>query len=279
MTREWQSNCVLCNFGLDEGHCCNRCRNLLKQQLVQIERLVHDAACQLVPAHKPGGGSHSFGSKPPIDTAAVDAELALIELNKGDATSAVPILECLEMWERAVREDRLLAPYGHATASAPAGTSNDTKATLAHVVGFLSAHTDWMCEDPEFGLDEYADHLKRAVIALKRWDPENDSRGMRIPCPTQLDDGPCNYPLVIRGMDDMTCRRCDNEWNVLRLIANADPHTVWASPATLADVLNVSANLLHQWATRGHIHRDERGRYNLGNVRDHLATRPKRTAG
>lgn len=274
MTTNWEHECVLCGFGLDAGHCCNRCTSRLRDQLVTIERLVHDAACQIVPAHKPGGGSHSFGSKPPIDVAAVDPELSMVELNAGDPTSAVPLLEMLEMWERAVREDRRMAPYGVATASAPAGTGSGTQSTLAHVVGFLTAHTDWMTTDPRFGLEDYDGQLRRAVTVLRRWDTDNETQGLRIPCPAYDPERPddiCGLWLHMHADDVTRCRRCGTDWTVERLTHFMDPATVYISAGVITNHYPVPLNTLQRWAARGHLRRNERGQYNLADVQERVA--------
>ena len=275
--RIWAAQCILCGFGLDTGHCCNRCVTRLRDQLVTIERLVHDAACQIVPAHKPGAGSHSFGSKPPIDVAAVDPELSMVELNAGDPTSAVPLLDMLEMWERAVREDRHMAPYGVATASAPAGTGSGTQSTLAHVVGFLTAHTDWMTTDPRFGLEDYADQLKRAVKVLKRWDPDNDDHGVRVSCPTTLDDGTqCGWYLYVTQEDTTTCRRCQRTWNREWLIEVADKSDVWVDAEVIEHRFRVAPRTLRDWVVKGHVRR-KGGLFNVDDVT--ILIKPGTSAG
>ena len=83
--------------------------------LAEIARLCADAAAYVTPGSSIGGSSGAFGSKPPLCVEALDPELTSMELNVGDPSSAVTILEMLEMWERAVREDRGMVRYGAAS--------------------------------------------------------------------------------------------------------------------------------------------------------------------
>lgn len=69
-----------------------------------------------------------------MNVEAISPELALIEFVPGDASSAVPIVEMLEMWERGIREDQDFLAFGPASAM----RAGEGIAPLTGVVGFLS---------------------------------------------------------------------------------------------------------------------------------------------
>ena len=117
-------NCVLCarkhrTRPVENGHVCQVCRNTLRVDLSQIPELVAIAATMPDPlASRPGseGGRPHPGSRPPVEVARIDPELVLVRLDRDDPSSAVPLLVMLEDWERLVREERGLSPYGPVSA-------------------------------------------------------------------------------------------------------------------------------------------------------------------
>lgn len=251
--------------------CCIRCHAKLRRHLGDIPRLCADAYLQIEPTSKPGGsGSPSFGSKPPINVDALDPELTLIELNAGDPTSAVPLLEMLEMYEKAIREERRLTPYGLATSircQLHHLAHADTRATLHGCVGFLQANLDYICTDQAFDLKEFARHLARAVQQLRRWDPSQPFAGTRIPCPTIDEHGDCRYPIVVTGSGDVECRRCGNVWQIDRLLLVAGQDAdVWVDAEALAHIAGVNERTIRRWHAKGKV--AKRGQlYRLQDVR------------
>lgn len=275
----WERVCILCASSprprktpLDAGHCCAGCVQHLRLQLQAIVQLTLDAFMQLEPGKTGQTGSHAYGSRPPLNVDALDPELAPIELNRGDATSAVPILEMLEMWERIVREERHLTPYGIASDARCAlhrRGHNDTGATLTGVVSFLTAHLDWITTTADFPLEDFADHVRRAFIALRRWDTTRQSGGTRIPCPTLTEYGECRYPLVIRGTSEVDCKRCGRTWPVDRLILVAGQDVdAWVDAEALAHIAGVTERTIRNWSAAGKVAR--KGQlYRLQDVKNH----------
>ena len=276
---KWDRCCVLCaarnrKTRLENGHVCVECAGWLMRSVADIARLCADAAAYITPGSTTGGGSGAFGSKPPVCVDALDPELTMVELNHGDPSSAVTILECLEMWERAVREDRQMAPYGPAShrrafriMGAGDGT-NQTSVTLTGVVDFLGSQVPWMIDTPDFAVDEFADQIRRCVRALSRWDPTREDVGTMVKCPTMTEDGDCGYRLYYKEQDEhVTCRRCGATRDVSTLIAVAmsDGRPVWVDPEAAARHYGVSESQLRKWARRGSIESNH-GRYLLASI-------------
>jgi hypothetical protein len=216
---------------------------------------------------KPGSGSSapSWESKPPINCEAIEPYLALIELNAGDRSSAVTILECLEMWERAIREDRELIPYGPASAHRTA----QGQSTLVGVVGFLIAQMEWIASTPTFGLEEFSDHVHRAHRIMRRWDSDRDDVGTMVRCPTITEQGECGYRLYYREADEhVTCRRCGASRDVTTLVAvvmESGGQSVWVDPEAIHHAYAIPESLLRRWARRGWV-KTSHGRYLLSSV-------------
>lgn len=250
--------CILCaNRGrerqLDTGHCCPACTQRIRDHLTDILRLAVDAAAWIDRKSGTTVGSLAYGSRPPINLDAIDPEATLIDLNPGDPSSAVTILAALEMWERAIREDRGMAPYGIASSHRTALGQT----TLFGVVEFLQGQVDWCVTEPTFGLEEYADHLRRSVQALRRWDAQLDNRGTPAICPTILDDGTeCGGRLRYVTLDEqVTCRRCGTTRDAMTLIAVslADGRSVWVDAENAARILRVSESTVRRRAAAGQI--------------------------
>lgn len=252
------SLCVLCaahgrQRPLDHGHCCPACTQRIRDHLDHIPQLAADAAAWIDRKSGTTTGTIAYGSRPPINLDAVSPELELIELNPGDPSSAVTILDALEMWERAIREDRGLAPYGIASAHRTA----QGQPTLIGIITFLREQIDWCVTEPTFGLEEYADHLRRSVQALRRWDSTLDNRGTPAICPTLLDDGTeCGGRLRYVTLDEhVTCRRCGTSRDAMTLIAVslADGRAVWVDAENAARIMRVSESTIRRRAAAGQI--------------------------
>lgn len=124
-------NCVLCaqrhrERAVESGHVCPACRQGLRRDVESITDLVAIAATapDVLASRSGAGGSRPHpGSRPPVDLGHIDPELALVRLDRDDPSSAVPVLVMLEDWERIIREERGLAPYGIASSHRNGGTT------------------------------------------------------------------------------------------------------------------------------------------------------------
>lgn len=117
----YERQCILCavrgrRTRLEAGHVCAPCSVRLLDDLSEVVRLACEAAAFIPPASGTGLATGAYGSRPPINLAAVDPELAVIHPDPDDGTYAPTILECLEAWERMVRDDRGMAKYGPVSA-------------------------------------------------------------------------------------------------------------------------------------------------------------------
>lgn len=271
----WERVCVLCAAAgkerkLEAGHCCESCATWLHTAIVNIGFYATEAAAWVAPgSSSKGGGSASFGSKPPINVDAVDPELAFIELNAGDRSSAVTILEMLEMWERSIREDRGFTQYGPASsqrAIAKGVRMLDSKATLIGCVDFLAGQVEWIITAEDFGLEELADHVRRAAAILRRWDGNSEQIGTRIACPAQVDDHTCGTTLRISNDGTpVTCRGCGHSWTIDWLIRVAgNDADGWADIEAVARLSGLHERTIRRWASAGKV----RKRGLLYNVRD-----------
>lgn len=261
---EWAAVCVLCTAALHAGHVCARCAERIRRDLDDILRLTADAHTQTTPRQGSGGGARTVpASKPPLAVDCLDPELALIRLVPDDPSSEVPLLVLLEDWERIIREDRGLAPYGMASEARLASVgplhaaswASHTPVTLTGVVRFLQGHHDWVCTEPSFDLAEYARQVRLCRRAVARWDSEAHSPGWRVPCPTVTDEGECAQSLrVSRGDEIVYCRKCGREWELPRLLAVAGRDAdVWIDVEAAATMAGVSERTIFRWVRRGHV--------------------------
>ncbi len=248
--------CVICTRRQphDGWTCCEPCLGRIDDDLARIVELTRWAAHWLEPRTGHGDTGRSVpGSKPPLDIASLDAAI-------GNDT-----LPLLESWERLVRENASLTPYGAATA-------HET-ATVARSVTFLRSWLLRLAESPDFPLEEMARELRDCRHGLEHLDPDHDKpAGERYPCTAPHPDGDgreCGYRLVVdmtHAADDITCRRCGNITTGGRIIlaALSDPAvTVWAYPADINDALGIAEGTLRQWHRRGEIRRNG-NRYDVG---------------
>ncbi len=274
----WENVCILCaarrpakQTELEHGHCCPSCAAWLSSTLTDIGHFAAEAAAFIA---RTGSGTTSgpatFGSRPPINVEAIDPELALIELNAGDPSSAVPILEALEMWERAIREDRGFAPYGPSSAvrlRSGDRRATETAITLTGVLSFLGSQIDWIVTEETFGLEEFADHVRRSAAVLRRWSREDVQIGTRIACPTVTDEGDsCSAPIrVSTDGDPVLCRRCGRTWSIEWLIQVAGKDADgWADMEAVVRLSGLHERTIRKWATAGKV----RKRGMLYSIRD-----------
>lgn len=249
-------NCVICTRRSPrEGWtCCEPCLGRIDDDLARIVELTRWAAHWLTPRTGSGEGGRSVpASKPPLDIASLDAAI-------GNDT-----LPLLESWERMIREDAKLSPYGPATAA--------DRATVARSVAFLRSWLLWAAENPVWPLDVLASEVRDCRQRLEHLDPDHDKPvGERVPCPAphpDADGRTCGYRLVVdmsKPADDVTCRRCRTTTTGGRIIlaALSDPNvTVWAYPADINDALGIAEGTLRQWHRRGEIRRNG-NRYDVG---------------
>lgn len=283
--------CVLCAAKgrvreLETGHVCHACRHGLRVDLGELVNAAAIAARIPDPLQARTSDTHAAPrSRPPLDLAHIDPELVLVAAVPGDPSSDEPLLVLLESWCRAIREDRGLAPYGIAT--------EGRAVTLTEVVGFLVANLDWMTTTPDFGVEDFAGHVRRGLSALRRLDPAIERLVVwRVPCPTVQDasrtakkapqsdehtdpgvsglgQAPCGFRIALEPGDlhgDVRCPRCGVTWTAQRLLISAltDPAvTVWADQSTIADALGIGASTLRRWANHGLIPRHG-SRYDAG---------------
>lgn len=260
---EWAPVCVLCTRSLHHGHVCGPCGHRIARDLDAILQLAAEAVTQTDRATKPGSGRTVPGSRPPLVVEALDPELASVRLIAEDPSSDVPLLVLLEDWERMIREDRGLAPYGVASEARLAATgplhgatwARHTGVTLTGVVRFLQAHQDWVLTEPSFDIAEYARQVRLCRRAVARWDRDAQEAGWRVPCPTVTEDGDCgNLLRVARGAEAVYCRACGRDWEITRLLAVAGRDAdVWVDIEAAATLAGVHEQTIRKWIRRGHV--------------------------
>ena len=159
------TTCPLCQRDADGPitGICTGCEARISQQLSEIVNYAHAAQGMSAP-QRTGESTHSaaYGSRPPINLAAVDYADRL-----GYATSVTYSdgsvhafdrngLAMLHEWERIVREERQLTP----PALVPYSGNQHTE--IGNVCRFLVAHLSWAAEQP------WADELGREVAEIHR---------------------------------------------------------------------------------------------------------------
>lgn len=267
----WVAQCILCAARgrltrLESGHVCAPCEQRILDEVRAIADLAAMASAYLTPGSSTAGGTGAYGSRPPLNVQALDPELALVRLVVDDPSTEVTILEMVEAWERVIRQDRGLAPYGpvsHARATQYDGVLTATHCCLVGTVRFLASQVPWMCATADFGIEDFADQVHRSVRVLRRWDMDAEAMGTEVKCPTLTDQGECGYALHYRAADEhVTCRRCGASRDVTTLIAVAmsDGRPVWMDPENAAKWLGVNERRLRRMATRNEIERSH-GRY------------------
>jgi hypothetical protein len=263
---EWAAVCVLCDVALEHGHVCQKCADRIRRDLDDILRLTADAHAQTSPKAGSQGGARTVpGSRPPLTLEALDPELVLVRIVPDDPSSEVPLLVLLEDWERMIREDRGLVPYGMASEARlasigplrAASWASHTPVTLTGVVRFLQGHHDWACTEPSFDVSEYGRQVRLCRRAVSRWDSDAHSPGWRVPCPTVSDQGECGQQLrVARGDEIVPCRSCGREWELPRLLAVAGRDAdVWIDVEAAATMAGVHERTIRKWVAKGAVQR------------------------
>lgn len=247
--------CVICakRPPADGWTVCQGCAGRLDGDLERIAELTRLAAGWLDPRTGTGSGVRSVpASRPPIDLASLDACIGH------------DVLPVLEAWQRLIREEAHLAPYGAATEA--------RSVTVGSSVQWLRSWLLWAFQRPDFPIDDLAREVADLRWSLERLDPDRDKPGLRIPCPSPHHDGDgraCGYRIVVdaqRMADDLPCPRCDTTWsgNRLVLVALNDPGvTIWAYPDVIADTLSIPPRTLRHWADKGWVARIG-SRYDVG---------------
>jgi hypothetical protein len=247
---------------LEAGHCCTSCAARIVADLGDVLRLAADAAASIVPGSSTGSGSRPVpGSRPPLNVDAVDPELAAVPGH--DA----PLLVLLEEWERMIRSERGLAPYGpasaarsHAAASKGKTVTAHTAVTLTGVVAFLQAQVPWATAEPTFPLEDFAGEVAACVRALRRWDAEwQRGSGRVVDCPHDDGQGACGYRFRLDGNDVdayFDCPRCGSEWSVDRLmlvVAETTDASMWLDADAVIGRFGIDRTTLARWARTGKI--------------------------
>ena len=247
--------CVICaKRPHDDGRTC--CTPCLDRILGDLERIVEltDAAATWTPRAGAGNGVRSVpGSRPPLSVDILDAALGL------------DVLPLLESWQRIIREDAGLTPYGTAT--------EGIAVNVASAVAFLRSWLLWCATEAAWPIEELAREIREARMALDRLDPDHERPdGLRVACTEphpDADGRECGYRLVIVGAmlsQDVECRRCGHVTTGGRMILSAlsDPAvTVWAYPDVIEDTLGIPTRTLRRWVRYGWVTRLG-SRYDVG---------------
>lgn len=260
------------------GRLCAPCFSRLRVSLLSLPQLAGEAGSRLeVTAVGKGSGRSVPGSRPPLNLDAIDPALALIELAPGDRSSAVPILEALESWERVVRAENSLVPYGVATSLNRHPLS--TTVTLGNVCRFLSVWLEWMAESDIVEVADFHVHVGAARRVLLRWSWEGeDETRWRVACPHVRGSGQeCGSILNFVGLEDdeIRCRGCGSRWSPARLLAvatSADAESVWVDAEAAGVAVGVDASTVRRWARAGRVRRQGQ-RYSLSDLRVCAETR------
>lgn len=245
--------CVLCarrgRTTEAETHVCVPCAARLQVDVADVLRLAADAAAYVMPGASKGGGGRSVpSSRPPANLDAIQPELAIVD------GQAMTVLECLELWERMVRESRGLVRFGPASAARTA----QGQTALSGVVNFLGQQVAWMSTEPDFPIDDFADEVRNCLRVLRRWDPAAEDRaGYVVECPHDVDGAACGRRLRIAGDDAesyFTCPQCRTEWSVDRLMlvwAETSDAAMWLDAEAVVRRYGVDRTTLDRWVRNG----------------------------
>jgi hypothetical protein len=269
---DWNHACVLCaargkTTRLESGHCCVPCAGWLMTTVADITRLAADAAAFITPGSSNGSGSRPVpGSRPPCNVESLDPE------NTTVTGYGATVLELCEAWERMIRSDRGMAPYGPASAARMTdGLYAGTSASLVGVVGFLGGQVSWMTTEPTFPLEDFADEMRACVRVLRRWDVTAQDRGQMVRCPTlHEDEGECGAQLYYASMDEqVTCPRCRVSRDAAQLLMAVDADNAWVDGEALARRFGIDPSTIRKWARANKVQRQGQ-RYRYGDVRERV---------
>lgn len=260
---ETESRCTCCRSPLETGYACHRCEQRIARDLDAIL----DAYAIADEALLPGKGGEGRSTE-----RSLGVRIEALDLLAGNL-----VLDVLESWERYLRAEYGLSPYGPASSvrtaegirasldadsglyGAPRSTVDVVSITLTGTIRFLKTYLEEACRtfEPIADLaEEVRDLRNRAEHAAgithrKSW---------RVDCPTTLDDGTaCGNRLRVSGenLEGVTyCRACRTEWPVERLLlvaASDADSAIWVDAEALANRLGVSEKTLTRWAKDGKI--------------------------
>lgn len=198
-------NCPLCNRSKKQADAtlCRPCSTRCRLRLLELPALHKEAHYCLQPQR---GGHGTNSGEPTLG----------INLSALDFVSGKAIIDCLHSWERVIRAERQLTPP--ALVPAQPTIEDEIRATVV----FHDAHFDWIMSQD--WADEYAREIasvnaQGASAAQRHVDPVK-----RIPCPTDMTEGLCGFPIPCKGddlLEPVTCKRCNTDWTPARLIAVA----------------------------------------------------------
>lgn len=268
--------CVLCaargHDTTSDRHICDPCVIRIGYTLDDI--VAHALAASVEPVTDWAGIRGVPGSKPPINLDGVDPALTLVDMDG----ESVPVLEVLESWERLVRAERGMVPYGPASATRG---GRDTTATLTGVTAFLRASLDWWATRPDLPVEDLDRETRLCARAMRHHDRDRPTGGWRVPCPTIGDDGDCGWPITVYRVapdEHAPCRRCGRVWDTDRLLAVAGRDAdVFVDPEAASTATGVPIRTIQRWGATQVVRRD-RGRYSLADIRT-VATRRRDACG
>ena len=278
----WERACVLCarrspavNTMLQAGHCCPGCHQRIRIDLAAIGADA-DLVAVAQPAARPGTRS-VHESKPPTDLEPIAPWLALVRLNPGqDPPVSSSIAGLLADWERMLRDQRGLAPYGPATAH-HVGIDEGVLAAQAgrQAIRVLLASIDWITDEPSWPLEDFADEVGRCARRMHGLAHPRGSSDRVVRCPTLTDESTCGRRLTVRtwaALDDdrtigepITCGSCGVTRSPEQLLRAAGKQDTWADAEALASWFGITERTLRQWAAKGLIRR-ERSMYAFADV-------------
>ncbi|MEN9416574.1 MAG: hypothetical protein RI988_194, partial [Pseudomonadota bacterium] len=260
----WGTHCAICQHPTpDNTHACPTCQQQLRHHLNDIQKLIGLAHDHITGSSSKGTTRPAPASRPPLTVNALDPGLTEIEIDPDDPELQLTILEILEMWERVIRQDRGLIPYGIASEAAmdAAGARTDTWATtwinLNHTIAFHHGALDWAITAPNFDLPQYAHHLKLCRAALTRWEENRHNPAWKVPCPTLTTTGECARILrVDTSQDTVTCRSCGNTRSILNLLRVAGTEAdVWVDIESAARLAGVTERTVRNWVQKKTVQR------------------------
>lgn len=325
-----QPVCVICATRdvktiLERGRCCPSCATRIDRDLASIvhngdlaatdvgrfddqntHELEHDrdgrplANRQYLASTSPGGtgtsgSSSAFESKPPTPLDVLAPYMASIgHVHHLDQDRTVT--DVLSSWERMLRDERDLAPYGLATEHHRGTTEALAAQAARQAVAILRNHLAWIIDHDAWPLEDFAHEIHACAQAMRRFGTHRSTDRV-ITCPTitdQLDDNgrpkPCGNRITVRTWapldahetetgrpdhttgDTTTCRKCGAVRTVTQLMHAAGGDQAWADAGDLAAHFGISATVIRKWARQGNVAR-ERGLYRWSDVRDMVARR------
>lgn len=252
-----------CRTPLSTGYACPRCAQRIALDLDAILDAYATATDALLPGRTGDGRSNERS---------LGVRLDALDLLAGNL-----VLDILESWERYLRAEFDLSPYGPASSvrnaegiraaadasrdayGAPTGAIDVVGVTLTGTIRFLKTYLERAALEfePIADLAEEIRWLRRraetaaGITYRQSW---------AISCPSTLDDGTsCGHRLRVSGedLDAATyCRACRTEWPIERLLlvaASDRDAAIWVDAEALANRIGVTEKTLSRWAKDGKI--------------------------